>query len=412
MEMENAAAAGSAPPDHPLESWAQGCTDLHKRAREAQRELEVIFRTLLARRRQAGGSRSPQSPVNLKLTLELPQPEAAQHSADQLYVQLQRAVDRHANRGTAMPLGRVYCHWCRSFYCDHASPPEPRSVFGGYSATGQPRWPEFVSVLLERKHPRVDTIFGGAPSLIATVQTGFELSREQLPIYGKRATICRILAQISMGYLVYPDGLSLPRTSAEQRTPLAVTLQIIEAADATLVLNVVGRLPDGAPTLQAFEESWDTRIGDALQATRRDLEEITLLKTTRKQRAGERQRHVFNAIHRLARNLERIFRQRERRTHHSEARHANRARPASSALRDALDASPQSIFRDVEQQTWVIVGPKNRVHVFNDQALHVTSVVYPGETVRARTTRGKWREPRVEERLAFQAALRRKAAGE
>ena len=30
----------------------------------------------------------------------------------------------------------------------------------------------------------------------------------------------------------------------------------------------------------------------------------------------------------------------------------------------------------------VVIGPKNRVHIFNDNALHVTSVVYQGETIR------------------------------
>jgi len=413
VDVDNAAPAGRSPDEGvgPA-SIPQASKDLHDRANRAQIELESIFHSLLERRRAAGGSRAPLPPGNLKLSLELPQPGSSQHSSDQLYVQLQRSVDRYANRGAAMPIGRVYCHWCRSFFCEHASPPEPRSVFGGYTATGQPLWPEFVSVLLERKHPRVDSIFQGTPSLITVVQPGHELTREQLPIYGKRAGIYRILAQVTLGYIVYPDGLSLPRFSQGQRTPLAVTMQIVEAGDASLVLNVVGKLPDGAPAIQAFEESWDTRIADALHATRRGLEEVSLIKASRRRRFVERHRVVMTTIHRLAKNLERIFRQRERRTHHAEERHANRGRPASSALRDALEAAPQSIYRDVEEQTWVVLGPKNRVHVFNDEAVHITSVVYPGETVRARTTRGKWREPRPEERSAFQAALRRRASGE
>jgi hypothetical protein len=53
-----------------------------------------------------------------------------------------------------------------------------------------------------------------------------------------------------------------------------------------------------------------------------------------------------------------------------------------------------------------VLGPKNRVHVFNDDARHVTSVVYPGETVRARTLRGKWRKAQADELARFLAALR------
>ena len=120
----------------------------------------------------------------------------------------------------------------------------------------------------------------------------------------------------------------------------------------------------------------------------------------------------MGALQRLARNIERIYRQRLRRTQHSQDRHLERGRPASSALKDALHATPHSIYRDVEEKTWVILGPKNRVHVFNDDALHVTSVVYPGETVRQRTTRGKWLTPHAAEMTAFREALRRRAASE
>ncbi|MFP6739146.1 MAG: hypothetical protein VCD34_10440, partial [Planctomycetota bacterium] len=86
----------------------------------------------------------------------------------------------------------------------------------------------------------------------------------------------------------------------------------------------------------------------------------------------------------------RIYRQRTRRTQHSEARHRNKARPASKALADALAAKDPSICRDVEENTWVILGPRNRVHIFNDAGLHITSLSYPAETIRHRTTRGKW----------------------
>ena len=116
-------------------------------------------------------------------------------------------------------------------------------------------------------------------------------------------------------------------------------------------------------------------------------------------------------LQRLSRNLERIYRQRQRRTRHSQVRHLDRRRPAATAFRDALRADKESIFRDVEEKTWVVIGPKNRVHIFNDQALHVTSVVYQGETIRQRTRRGKWLSPRGGELTGFREALRRVADG-
>jgi hypothetical protein len=216
-----------------------------------------------------------------------------------------------------------------------------------------------------------------------------------------------------MGYIQFPDGLWLPNDAGGQRSPLAITLQAVEVGvhghGAPLILNVVSKIPDDSPAYQVFEESRDTRLADALHASRQSLVEASLIRTSRRRRGGERQRLVMAALQRLAKNLDRIFRQRERRTFHSQERHANRGRPASTALGDALQAAPDSIYRDVEERTWVVLGPKNRVHVFNDQGRHVTSIVYPGETVRARTTRGKWRAPQEAERTAFQEALRRQS---
>jgi hypothetical protein len=415
VEMDSTAQPAGPPPEQPGRSPERsqaGVTpplgDLHQRVNDLQRELEEIYSRLLERRRAAAGILARLPSANLRLSLDLPPPGTERHSTDQLYLQLQRSADRCVDRSASMPIGRVYCHWCASFFCEHSSPPEPRSVFGGYSPTGQPQWPELVSVLLERRHPRVDSIFGGAPSPITIVQAGGELSKDQLPIYGKGSSICRVLGQVCIGYLLFPDGLRLPQGAGVPRTPLAVTFQVVEigAAGGALILNVLSKLPDGTPAFQAFEESWDSRLADALVTTRRDLEEISLLKVSRRRRASERRRRVLVALHHLSRNLDHIFRTRERRTQHSQERHQNRGRPASTALGDALHAAPESIYRDVEERTWVVLGPKNRVHVFNDDARHVTSVVYPGETVRARTLRGKWRKAQAEELTRFLEALR------
>ncbi|MBI4607295.1 MAG: hypothetical protein HY721_35465 [Planctomycetes bacterium] len=388
--------------------------DLHRRVNGIQTELEQAFLELVARRKAAAGVHGAAPGETLRLSLELPPPGAPGQGRDQLFEQLLRAADRFVDRFASVPLGRVYCHWCGSFRCDHSAPAEPRSVFGGYTATGQPTWPELASVLLEKRHPRIDALFRQPPVPIAIVQGGGELSQDQLPVYGKRSPVCRILGQVAFGYLQYPDALCLPQANGSDKVPLAVTFQVVEAGSrgAPLVLNILGKLPGDGPDFVAFEESSDARMCDALLSTRRALEELSLLGGNRRRREGERRRRALGALHRLARNLERIFRQRERRTHHSQDRHLDRKRPASTALGDALHASPKSIFRDVEARTWVVVGPKNRVHVFNDGALHVTSVVYPGETVRHRTTRGKWLTPQPDEMAAFQAALRRRASVE
>jgi hypothetical protein len=383
-----------------------------ERATRLERELFALFFELLERRRATRGERDLPARVHPKLILELTDAAARTgvdgngHCAGQLLHQLQRAVDRHIERAATFPLGRVYCHWCRSFTCEHSAPPESRSIFGGYTATGQPRWPEFVSVLIEKRHPRIDDVFRETPAPITLLQGGNELASEQLPIYGKHSPIYRILGQVALGYLF------LPVNGSGKRAPLAITFQAVEPRDGGqgLGLNVLGRLQDGTPAYQAIEESSDSRLADALLTARRSLDELALFRSPRRGREAERKRRVFGILNNLARNIDRIFRQRSRRTQHSQDRHLERGRPASSALKDALQATPEAIYRDVEERTWVVIGPKNRVHVFNDQALHVTSVVYPGETVRQRTTRGKWRTPPAEEMAAFQAALKGRAS--
>jgi len=391
--------------------------NLRQRLSKIEREISELFFGLLDTRAPGPRAHAPLRSAKLHLNLELAHPShgGGAHStdtpaSDQLYLQLERAADRYAERQSTFPPGRVYCHWCRSYSCEHSAAPDSRCVFGGYSPTGQPRWPELASVLLERKHPNIESIFRDPPTPLALVFDGDDLSSEQLPIYGKRSPIFRVLGQVAVGYLLFPAGVP----GNGRRSPLAATIQVVETQNgsAPLILNVLGRLPDGTTAYQAIEESTDARLSAALAVVRREIEEISLLRSSRRRRQLERKRRVMGALQRLARNIERIYRQRLRRTQHSQDRHLERGRPASSALKDALHATPQSIYRDVEEKTWVILGPKNRVHVFNDDALHVTSVVYPGETVRQRTTRGKWLTPHAAEMSAFREALRRRAASE
>jgi hypothetical protein len=323
-------------------------------------------------------------------------------------------VERILNAKAPFPMGLVYCHWCRSFQCEHTSPPDTRSVFAGFRATGQPVWTEFMTLCLEKRDPRVDAIFRVDPYPIAIVQSGGELSQAQLPIYGKDSPLFRILAQVVIGYVSCAEDLGLPASAGGRKAPVAMTFQAVQppAPGRPPVLNILGRTPDGTPLHQALEEAGDRRFADALHSVRRSLDEVALHRRGRLSRRERFERHqrILAILGRLARNLERIFRQRYRRTQHAEERHLNRGRPASSALGDALQASRESVYRDVEENTWVVLGPKNRVHIFNDQAVHVTSVVYPGETVKQRTARGKWRTPKAEDLSAFRTALESRAA--
>jgi hypothetical protein len=401
---------------------------LRERAQRVEKEIADLYFRLLESRKLAAGERFPSTKATLRLAIDVHPPGAEppgpappgsaeagsvglgpETRSGQLYQELVRVAERCVAERAPFPMGRVHCHWCRSNDCVHASPPDSRSVFCGYTATGQPVWQELISVLLERRHPQIDAVLGSDPSPVALVQRGHELSAEQLPVYGKRSPIYQILAQVILGYVPFPESARGASDGRRAQAPVALTFQAVVAGESGRppVLNILGRLPDGTPAYEALEESPDDRIADALRGVRRSLDELTFVRANvrRRKQLGEKKQRAVSILTRLARNLERIFRQRSRRTFHANGRHQDRKRPASSALRDALDAHSDSIFRDVEERTWVIVGPKSRVHVFNDAALHVTSVVYPGETVRQRTTRGKWLAPRREELAAFRKAL-------
>jgi len=389
--------------------------DIAARLHVAEREITAAFHELVARRRAKTGV-SGETPARSTVELRLELPAAGTVAAGaalpgQLVDQVRRAAETLADQSAVFPSGRVHCYWCRSFDCEHSSAPDCRHVFHGYSATGQPLWSELTSVLLERRDPRVDLLYEEPPATITIVQSGDELAAAQLPIYGRDSGVYRVLGQLVVGYLSTPAGHARSssghgQASGRARSAWAITLHAVQGSpSAGVLLNVIGRLPDGTPAFEAIEEAADARLADALWNGRRRLAEIPLDAVPRRRRCRERKRLVLDSLRRLSSNLERIFRQRTRRTRHSEDRRSNKQRPLSTALSDALAAKDGAFYRDVEERTWVVVGPKNRVHVFNDGGLHVTSVSYPGETVRHRTTRGKWLRPCIEEIAAFRDAL-------
>ncbi len=407
MDVDNSSPSGC-PPRDPQDARSEP-SDPRQRLDAIEHELSEVFWDLFAERRRStgiDGATPSTAPIDLHLRLSPPNGSGNGKNGrgqrdTELWAQLRRAAEHLADRHATFPAGRVYCYWSKSFDAEQSTPPDPRCVFGGYRATGQPLWPELTSVLLERRDPRIDLLYHDTPALLTVVQGARELRRDQLATWGRRSSIYRILGQVVAGYFVAParDG--------RLREPYAVTFQAVQGGHVTspVFLNVVGQLSDGTPAREILEESSD-RLWDAVAAAQRQLAEIRLESVPRRRRHGELMRRTMDTLRRLSRHFERIFRQRGRRTLHARDRHRSRRRPTSKALEDALGARSDTIYRDVEEHTWIVVGPRNRVHVFNDAGAHVTSVVYPGETVRHRTTKGKWQKPRAEELDGFRAALR------
>jgi hypothetical protein len=113
---------------------------------------------------------------------------------------------------------------------------------------------------------------------------------------------------------------------------------------------------------------------------------------------------VANILQGLARKLEKVGRQGGRRTAHAE-RHPVKNRPTSKAWEDAFAAPQEMILWDKHEKTFVVLGPRSRVHVFSPEGRHVTSLVLAAEAVRSRRRRKRWVPLNDDQRERFGSAI-------
>ena len=62
------------------------------------------------------------------------------------------------------------------------------------------------------------------------------------------------------------------------------------------------------------------------------------------------------------------------------------------ALEDARRARAGGLFWDDKNETYVVLGPRGRTHVFNLEGLHITSVNYSREALERKQKQKLWRE--------------------
>jgi hypothetical protein len=77
-----------------------------------------------------------------------------------------------------------------------------------------------------------------------------------------------------------------------------------------------------------------------------------------------------------------------KRTPHGESRHEDKKRPTAEAARDKEAA--HEIYRDVESDFYVFVGPRGRTHVFTGDGEHHTSFRTTKANRQRRLDQGKW----------------------
>lgn len=351
-------------------------------------------------------------PFRLELTVDV-EPGDRWHLAegDDLEEQIRIAVQNMAVRAGAYRAGRVYCYRCESPDCEHALPPRTGCVFGGYSSTGLPQWPELPQALLDIGHPHVDRLFAmGSRELVAAYIDGTTLKRRQLNVFGKSSKTYDILGQLIFGYVHLKSG----GTDNPNMERIAITLQAVEVRrpDGTprLELNVLGRLDDGTSVMDAFQGPFQLRILDLIVDARR---RITALSPRQHSRGKHPPRlrsdapfAVSDILTDMVRRLEHLGRQRRRRTLHAEERREGN-RPTAKAVEDAAGAPDDHLFWDEKRNSVIVVGPRKRIHVFSLEGRLITTLLLEPEVVRGRIRRHRWQLLDPDRLERFNAAVGR-----
>lgn len=405
-----------------------------ERLREALRLLAAEVEARIAR--HPGGHLVAGRGESLAVALRVPSDlrdgrlEPALRAADQA---LDDALGDLVRERSVFRPGRAFCLRCSSPDCIHSVAPEPRQVFAGYGPTGVPRYLDFGQLLLERRDPRVETLFRDAPGLVALTLGEADLCAALAAPFQKREDGFRLLGQVTAGWF---------RVRAETgvEVPFAVAFQILSVRGKrgrrSLVLNVLGTAPGGGPLEALYDRLGNIPWLDAVRWAQTALASVerSLDSPPPARRPGDKPgsrstarpgsanpagggsgparalelapRRLQGILDGLAHRLEKDRRGRDRRTQHAEIRRAEGDRPTGMALADLARASAHEVLADVERDTLVVLGEKGRAHVFNRAGRHVTSIRYTQGALDKRRARGLWRPAKAEEIAALLTAVK------
>lgn len=362
-------------------------------ARVALAAFDRLVNALAAEQGHLGGRED--GPELLTTLVVRPGRTALPDSEVASLVETLRAQVGEAIRGTtAFHEGRVYCFFTDAPDAPYSGPQRPTDVFAGFSANGRPEWISFTNLCLARQEPRVDRLFADQPELIALVLHGHELAGGLLPGFGRDSLAWRLHGQVVCGLI--PRDLN-PRTRTEDR--VALTLQLIETQQGggrgRLRLNILGLSPEHIAEAAANADPMSSAeaFRRLVRATRERVDQLGR-RAALAMRRGERfdlGEHVTSLLTRLRSDVLRVFRARDHRTLHAEERHRSGERPTSTALADALAATEGRLLHDAQKDTWVVLGPRLRVHVFSRLGRHVTSLELEPHEVARRIDLGRWR---------------------
>ncbi|MFN7965934.1 MAG: hypothetical protein U0V87_09650 [Acidobacteriota bacterium] len=346
-------------------------------------------------------------PLSLTVSLPLDQdPDALEAAGERAVDALHDGVEALLAHAAAFRPGRLLCLRCGTPECEHAAAPHARQVFVGYGPSGLPRFVDFATLVVDRRHEQMERLFDGAAPLLSLVMSEPELVADLLPAFHDKQRQYRVHAQVVAGFWRLPDESGRPE-------PLAVTIQIVsthvmvrqQQPRRRFGVNIIGRGPDNEPLDHLHDRLRGIPWISPVRWVQSALGEIEKQDAKRRIAEGSLAKRLDGLVQSLARRLGRDERAKGRRTMHAEERHESGDRPTRVALADLAAASDDKIVFDTRRNTLVVLGEKGRAHVFNVDGKLVTSVRYPTTTIAHRRESGLWRRAEAAEIAPLRALL-------
>jgi hypothetical protein len=326
--------------------------------------------------------------------------------SEEFFEELIARLDELQSEEDLVVPNRAYCFRCESFLCPHSRTKDPRAILAGYEPAGRPQWADFVSWMLNRRDERWESARDG---VAAVVTPGEELLRDRIVAFGGERPFVEVLAQVSAG--MFPLG-----GGGDEGALTVQWLRVRGPASEKLVLHPIADPRLLSPAGPGADGDLHRILAAARSAVRKKTARGRQHKDSAASQDSLDSQHSLVSPHslvsvarslaaELARDLQHCFQVRARRTHHARERAADRERPTSHAFPEARSAADESILVDRATRAIVLLGKNARVHFFNGEGRHVTSVRFAGDAIRARIGAGRWRPATPKEISQFRSRL-------
>lgn len=276
----------------------------------------------------------------------------------------------------------VYCYHCESYECGHSHPQNSMQVFYKYASNGLPMWIELSQLVVEQTGQWDVSLFSDSPNVRTVQLSGKEIHSDQLAVFGRNSETYQVLSQVAAGYFGGNKG--------KMAVLFQAVLQMRDGYSAIHLNTVLAEhhRRDFTSFLQASEHQQVARSVRKMQKLLSALSGYTGSMTTAEVRSQVEQK-AEKIMSDFVGKISRVSRQRERQSHHARMR-KQQNRPVAEAMRDLNLVNEENIYHDTLRDTFVVIGRKNRVHIFSRSGVHITSIQLPSSSIQKRLKERRW----------------------